>query len=89
MDDALSLAKHANNRRVSITLRDRFPYPYGLNDAKNFIERAMSAHLEKNFCIDIDRSAVGGIGFRLGEETRHSICARHTRILGDTRSFHQ
>jgi RimJ/RimL family protein N-acetyltransferase len=77
MDDALSLAKHANNRRVSITLRDRFPYPYGLNDAKNFIERAMSAHLEKNFCIDIDRSAVGGIGFRLGEDVH-----RHTAEFG-------
>ena len=77
MDDAPSLAKNANNRRVSITLRDRFPYPYGLDDAKNFIERAMSAQLEKNFCIDVDGCAVGGIGFLLGEDVY-----RHTAEFG-------
>jgi RimJ/RimL family protein N-acetyltransferase len=68
MEDAPSLAKHANNRRVSATLRDRFPYPYGLNDAKNFIDRAISARPEKSFCIEVKHSAVGGIGFRLGED---------------------
>ena len=77
MDDAPSLAKHANNRRVSATLRDRFPYPYGLTDAKNFIERAISAQPEKNSCIEVDHSAVGGIGFRLGEDVH-----RHTAEFG-------
>ena len=73
MDDAESLAKHANNRRVSINLRDRFPYPYRIEDARSFIERTMSNQPEKNFCIDIHGSAVGGIGFRLGEDVyRHS-----------------
>jgi len=68
MDDAQSLAKHANNRRVWLGLRDRFPHPYGIEDAKNFIERAMSNQPEKNFCIEIDGSAAGGIGLRLGED---------------------
>jgi len=77
MDDAPSLAKHANNRRVSITLRDRFPYPYRLNDAKDFIERAISVQPEKNFCIEVDHSAVGGIGFRAGEDVH-----RHTAEFG-------
>ncbi len=68
MDDALSLAKHANNRRVSITLRDRFPFPYRIEDARSFIERTMSGQPEKNFCIEIEGAAVGGIGLILGED---------------------
>ena len=77
MDDVPSLAKHANNRRVSITLRDRFPYPYRLNDAQDFIERAIIGQPEKNFCIEVDHSAVGGIGFRPGEDVH-----RHTAEFG-------
>jgi [ribosomal protein S5]-alanine N-acetyltransferase len=73
MDDAESLAKRANNRKVWLNLRDRFPHPYGIEDAKNFLERAMSKQSEQNFCIEIDGSAAGGIGFRLGEDVhRHA-----------------
>ena len=77
LDDAESLAKHANNRNVSRNLRDRFPHPYGIEDAKEFIQRAMSAQPEQNFCIEIDGAAVGGIGFRLGEDVH-----RHTAEFG-------
>ena len=68
MDDAESLAKRANNRKVWLNLRDRFPHPYGIEDAKIFLERALSKQPEQNFCIEIDGSAAGGIGFRLGED---------------------
>jgi RimJ/RimL family protein N-acetyltransferase len=77
MDDVESLAKHANNRRVSITLRDRFPHPYTVEDAKNFIERAMSSQPERNFCIEIGGAAVGGIGLTIGEDVY-----RHTAEFG-------
>jgi [ribosomal protein S5]-alanine N-acetyltransferase len=76
-EDAESLAKRANNRRVWLNLRDRFPHPYGIEDAKNFIERATTKQLEQNFCIEIDGSAAGGIGFRLGEDVH-----RHTAEFG-------
>ena len=68
LDDVESLAKHANNRRVSINLRDRFPYPYRMEDARNFIERAISEGQEKSHCIEIDGSAVGSIGITIGED---------------------
>ena len=68
LDDVESLAKHANNRRVSINLRDRFPYPYRIEDARNFIERAISEGQEKSHCIEIDGSAVGSIGITIGED---------------------
>ncbi len=69
LDDVESLAKHANNRRVWLTLRDRFPHPYTIEDAKNFLERATAdKEQEKFYCIDIGGAAAGGIGFRPGED---------------------
>jgi ribosomal-protein-alanine N-acetyltransferase len=69
MNDAESLAKHANNRKVWLTLRDRFPHPYGIENAKEFLARATNEKgQEKVYCIEIDGSAVGGIGLILGED---------------------
>ena len=68
MSDLESLAKHANNRRVSINLRDRFPYPYTIENARSFIERAIAERQEKSHCIEIEGSAAGGIGITIGED---------------------
>jgi RimJ/RimL family protein N-acetyltransferase len=69
LDDAESLARHANNRKVWITLRDRFPHPYTINDAKEFLQRATNEQgREKFYCIEIDGLAVGGIGLTIGED---------------------
>ena len=69
LDDAESLAKHANNRKVWLTLRDRFPHPYGIEDAKEFLGRATNQKgREKFYCIEIDGAAVGGIGIIIGED---------------------
>ena len=67
--DAQSLAKHANNRNVWLTLRDRFPHPYGIEDAKEFLARATSEKGQETFyCIEINGAAVGGIGMIPGED---------------------
>jgi RimJ/RimL family protein N-acetyltransferase len=69
LNDAESLTKHANNRRVWLTLRDRFPHPYTIEGARSFLERATNeTESEKLFCIDIDGAAVGGIGMIPGED---------------------
>jgi RimJ/RimL family protein N-acetyltransferase len=77
MDDAESLAQHANNRKVSLRLRDRFPYPYTTDDAHTFLQGAVNAHPATNFCIEVNGAAVGGIGIRLGEDVN-----RQTATLG-------
>jgi len=78
LDDAESLSKHANNRKVSRTLRDAFPYPYTIEDANDFLKHATSENEQKKFhCIEIDGSAVGGIGITLGEDVY-----RHTAECG-------
>jgi len=75
LDDAESLAKHANNRKVWITLRDRFPHPYTIDDAKEFLQRATNRQGPENFyCIEIDGLAVGGIGLTIGEDV-HRLSA--------------
>jgi ribosomal-protein-alanine N-acetyltransferase len=78
LDDAASLANHANNRRVWLALRDAFPHPYTIEDARNFLERATTQNgPEKFYCIEIDGAAVGGIGLRPGEDVH-----RHTAEFG-------
>jgi RimJ/RimL family protein N-acetyltransferase len=77
MDDAESLAQHANNRKVSLRLRDRFPYPYTTHDAQTFLQEAVNAHPATNFCIEVNGAAVGGIGIRLGQDVN-----RETATLG-------
>jgi RimJ/RimL family protein N-acetyltransferase len=63
--DAPSLAAHADNRAVWLNLRDRFPHPYRLAEARAFIRDAVVAVPETRFAISVGDEAVGGIGFTL------------------------
>jgi len=67
--DEDSLARHANNRNVWITLGDRFPHPYTLDDAKQWIEAVTSQDPTVHFAIVVDGEAAGGIGLELQQET--------------------
>lgn len=66
--DRDSIVKYANNRNVSIKLRDRFPFPYTLKDADWWIANSNPRAPARNFAIDVDGQAVGGIGLELGED---------------------
>jgi len=77
MDDAESLTRHANNRKVWLGLRDIFPHPYTTDDAREFLGKTITAQPTTNFCIDVDGAGVGGIGVRLGQDER-----RHTAGVG-------
>jgi [ribosomal protein S5]-alanine N-acetyltransferase len=63
--DARGLPDHANNRKIWLNLRDRFPHPYTQEDAQDFIRRMAESERETNFAIDVDGEAVGGIGVML------------------------
>ncbi|HOT27479.1 MAG TPA: GNAT family N-acetyltransferase [Candidatus Ozemobacteraceae bacterium] len=60
--DAPSLARYANNRRIWAKLRDSFPHPYTHDHAVSYIEMAMSKKPETLFAICVEDEAVGGIG---------------------------
>ena len=67
-DDADSLARHANSYAVWRNLRDRFPHPYTLADAEEWLQRVRDAELETDFALDVGGAAVGGIGFTIQED---------------------
>jgi RimJ/RimL family protein N-acetyltransferase len=66
--DAASLALHANDRRIWLNLRDRFPHPYTLADAQSFLTTAATMSPPTFFAIAIDSEAVGGIGYTLHQD---------------------
>lgn len=61
--DAESLALQANDRRVWLGLRDAFPHPYGIEDARRFIERARQMSPRTWFAIEAVGRVAGGIGY--------------------------
>ncbi len=63
--DAESLARHADDRRVWINLRDAFPHPYRLEDGRAFIRDSLAQRPETRFAIEVGGAAVGGIGIVL------------------------
>lgn len=66
--DRDSLVRYANDRRISINMRDRFPFPYTEQDARDWIKIASAASPLANFAIEVDAHAVGGIGLMLGSD---------------------
>jgi ribosomal-protein-alanine N-acetyltransferase len=66
--DAKAVVQHANNRKVWINLRDRFPHPYTERDARAFLETVHKSREDTFFAIEADGAAVGGIGFMLQQD---------------------
>jgi len=75
--DEVSLQNHANNHNISKFLRDRFPFPYGMDDAIDWINLTGQQTPVINFAIVIDGQAAGGIGIELRDDIY-----RKTAILG-------
>lgn len=63
--DEEALARNADNRNVSRNMRDAFPYPYRLSDAREWIEFATTQSPQTNFAIAADGEVIGGIGLVL------------------------
>ena len=66
--DAASLVRHADNLKVAKHLRDRFPHPYTLKDAKAFLKFAASGDDMTNLAIDVGGDAVGAVGYVPGRD---------------------
>lgn len=66
--DAASLVKYANNANVARQLRDRFPHPYTLGHARQFIRSVAEARPITMFAVVVAEEAAGGIGFTPGSD---------------------
>jgi ribosomal-protein-alanine N-acetyltransferase len=82
--DAGSLARHANDREVWRNMRDRFPHPYTLRDAKEWLAFIADVPEGTTFAIDVAGEAVGGISFepladvfRVGAELGYWLARPH------------
>ncbi len=76
-DDAPSLVKYANNKKIWLNLRDLFPHPYTLKDAQNFLSNVAQADPKTVFAIATEKEAIGSIGLSLGVDVH-----RYTAELG-------
>ncbi len=65
LNDVESIVLHANNEKIWLSLRDRFPHPYTKADAQSWIQSALSANPETNFAIEVSGEAAGGIGLEI------------------------
>ena len=68
MEDAPSIARYANNRKIWINLRDAFPHPYGLQDAESFISSTLQAEPITVYAIATRAEAIGAIGLVVGND---------------------
>jgi RimJ/RimL family protein N-acetyltransferase len=69
--DERSLVLHANNYKIWRNVRDRFPHPYTLGDARAWVEYVADEEPRTNFAIAVDGVAVGGIGLVLQSDIYH------------------
>ncbi len=60
--DETALVRHASDRRISRWMRDAFPYPYTLDDARTWIACSAIWNPVRNLAIVVDGELVGGIG---------------------------
>ena len=67
-DDDASIALHADDRAVWINVRDRFPHPYSLDNARDFLDKVVGKSPSTDFAIEVEGRAVGSIGITMGED---------------------
>lgn len=76
-DDLEALVRHANNRNVWVTLRDRFPYPYTEEAGRAWLASSASQDPPTALAIVVDGEAAGGLGIIPGSDVN-----RHTGEIG-------
>ena len=67
-DDAAELARQANSRKVWLQLRDYFPHPYSIDDARRFIAFASGEDPQIAFALTVGDAPAGAIGVTLRDD---------------------
>lgn len=66
--DERSLVAAANDEIVARYLRDRFPHPYTMEDARSWVAFNEGLLPVRNYAIDVGGAVVGGAGFVFGDD---------------------
>jgi ribosomal-protein-alanine N-acetyltransferase len=72
--DADKLAHYANNRKIWLNMRDGFPHPYTLENARQFLDNVSQQNPMTYFAIATHKEAIGGIGITLNKDV-HRLTA--------------
>jgi RimJ/RimL family protein N-acetyltransferase len=82
--DVKDLVRNANNRKIWINLRDRFPHPFTIADARAWLAiRAADTGNPHNFAIEFEGGAIGGIGIEFFSDV-HRFTAEIGYWLGES-----
>ena len=81
--DARSIVRHADNRKVAMWLRDRFPSPYTAADAEAFLKLVSAQDPRTVFAVATSEEAIGGIGLEFGRDV-HRFTAELGYWLGES-----
>lgn len=65
LEDRHSLVYYANNYNIARFMTDKFPNPYKIEDAINFIQMATLIVPPNIMAIEVDGKAAGGIGIHI------------------------
>jgi [ribosomal protein S5]-alanine N-acetyltransferase len=69
IDDAAQLAEIANNKNIADNVRDLFPFPYSLKDARKWIRSILPLNSPpRNFAVLDNNVIVGNIGILIKED---------------------
>ena len=66
--DKAALVKYADNKKIFIRLKDRFPHPYTEEDAEEWLGLACNQNPELNFAIANDTELIGAVGLQLQDD---------------------
>jgi len=66
--DLPKMAEYSNNTKVSENLRDRFPNPYTINDAKSFFKIVNEQNPKTFLAIEYEGEYVGNISLSVGSD---------------------
>lgn len=69
-EDAGDVARYADNEKIARNLRDVFPHPYALADARDFLDICITGDPEMSLfrAIEVDGRAVGSIALCRGSD---------------------
>jgi RimJ/RimL family protein N-acetyltransferase len=62
VEDAPELSRQADNRKIWANVRDRFPSPYTIEDAEQWVRHCSRALPATDFAVEVDGGVAGGIG---------------------------
>lgn len=69
-EDAVDVARYADNEKIARNLRDVFPHPYTLSDARGFVDICVTGDPETSLfrAIEADGHVIGSIALSRGSD---------------------